>query len=76
MIERTISLHSVDDVKKLVTLANSYPFDIRLSEGKYTVNAKSVMGVFSLDLSKKIKLVAECEEDSSFCEALIDFVIE
>ena len=74
MVEKTISLHSVEDVKRLVTLANSYDFDVHLSEGKYIIDAKSIMGVFSLDLAKQITIVADCDESSTFCADLKKFI--
>ena len=51
-----ISLKSIDDVKDFVNIANKYAFDIDLTSGRYVVDAKSIMGIFSLDLSKAIKV--------------------
>ena len=50
MLEKTIMLKSFDEVKKFVDIANTKNYDIELMSGKYIVNAKSIMGVFSLDL--------------------------
>lgn len=70
MVERTIKLCSVEQVKKLVELINSFDFNVYLSEGNYTVNAKSIMRVFCLDFNKEIKLTAECDADSDFVKEL------
>ena len=51
MLEKTIMLKDFEAVKKFVDIANQKPYDIELLSGKYIVNAKSIMGVFSLDLT-------------------------
>ncbi len=53
----TILLDSVEKVKKFVDLAAKIPCDIDLKSGRYTVDAKSIMGIFSLDLKKPLTLV-------------------
>ena len=51
-----IFLKSIVDVKNFVNIVNEYDFDIELESGRYIVDAKSIMGIFSLDLSKPIKM--------------------
>ena len=46
-----IMLHSINDVKTFVNSVNKYDFDVDLTSGRYVVDAKSIMGIFSLDLS-------------------------
>lgn len=62
MLEKTLILNSFDEVKRFVDLASSKEYDIELMSGKYIVNAKSIMGVFSLDLTKPVVMVAHCED--------------
>lgn len=61
MLEKTILLKDFEAVKKFVDIANEKPYDIELLSGKYVVNAKSIMGVFSLDLTKPLVMVAHTE---------------
>lgn len=61
MFEKTIILKDFDAVKKFVDIANQKDYDIELLSGKYVVNAKSIMGVFSLDLTKPIVMVAHTD---------------
>lgn len=61
MLEKTIMLNSFDEVKEFVELAASKDYDIELMSGEYIVNAKSIMGVFSLDLTKPLIMAAHCE---------------
>ena len=59
-----IMLNSINDVKDFVALVCTCDFDIDLTSGRYVVDAKSIMGIFSLDLSKPIKLEAHTDDDS------------
>ena len=64
----TILLKSIDDVKDFVNAVNKYDYDIDLSSGRYIVDAKSIMGIFSLDLSSPIKV----EVHNSDCDDLYE----
>jgi len=70
-----ISLKSITDVKDFVNIVNRYDFDVDLASGRYVVDAKSIMGIFSLDLSKPIKVEVQSEDCAKFCEELKSFVI-
>ena len=52
----TIYLESINDIKKFVSIVSKYDGDFDLISGRYVVDAKSIMGIFSLDLSKPIQL--------------------
>ena len=58
----TIMLGTIGDVKEFVNIVNGYDFDIDLKSGRYAVDAKSIMGIFSLDLSKSISVEAHCSD--------------
>lgn len=58
-MEIQINLNNINDVKNFVTIMQSIPEETILKSGKYVVDAKSIMGVFSLDLSKPITLEIE-----------------
>ena len=49
-----ISLNSIDKVKSFVNAITQFNFDFDLISGRYVIDAKSIMGIFSLDLSKPI----------------------
>lgn len=51
-----VSLNSIDKVKTFVNDINRFDFDFDLVSGRYVIDAKSIMGIFSLDLSKPIDL--------------------
>ena len=45
-----------DNVKNFVSLVNRYPYDMDLRSGRYVVDAKSILGIFSIDLSRPIRM--------------------
>jgi len=51
-----VSLDSIDKVKVFVNLVSKFDSDFDLISGRYVIDAKSIMGIFSLDLSKPIEL--------------------
>ena len=57
-----IMLSSINEVKNFVNIVNKYDFDVDLTSGRYVVDAKSIMGIFSLDLSKPIKVEVRGED--------------
>ncbi|MCI8388067.1 MAG: HPr family phosphocarrier protein [Clostridiales bacterium] len=64
-----IKLSSIEDVRKFVDIVSKYDLDVDLSSGRYIVDAKSIMGIFSLDLLKPIKLTAHSDNtDELFAE--------
>ncbi len=76
MKECKIKLNSIDDVKEFVGLANASKFDMDLLSGRYAVDAKSIMGIFSLDLTKELTLVvhSDSEESQDFLEEIDKFI--
>ena len=64
-----ISLNSIDKVKSFVNDISRFDYDFDLISGRYVIDAKSIMGIFSLDLSKPIELNIHADED---CDAIIE----
>ncbi len=62
-----ISLCMAEHVKNFVNIVNKYPYDIDLRSGRFVIDAKSILGIFSLDLSRPIV----CEIHSEKCEDLL-----
>ena len=60
-----IKLSLAADVKSFVNIVNRYPYDVDLRAGRHVVDAKSILGIFSLDLSRPISLEVyadDCED--------------
>ena len=75
-----VNLNSIDDVKEFCEKCTfNADFDIDLVSGRYVIDAKSIMGIFSLDLSKPIELTIHCDEaDASkkFLESIDRFLVK
>lgn len=75
MTSLMISLNSVDKVKQFVNLISRYDGDFDLISGRYVIDAKSIMGIFSLDLSKPLELQIHNDESASLLMmALKEFI--
>ncbi|MBO4416075.1 MAG: HPr family phosphocarrier protein [Lachnospiraceae bacterium] len=71
-----ISLNSIDAVKSFVNTVTKYDSDFDLVSGRYVIDAKSIMGIFSLDLSKPIDLNIHTEENlDGILEALKPYLL-
>ena len=66
----SIRLSLVENVNKFVNIVSRYPFDMDLRAGRHVVDAKSILGIFSLDLSRPITL----EIYSDDCDKLLEEV--
>jgi phosphocarrier protein HPr len=76
MVTFRIMLRSINDVKDFVNIVNKYDFDVDLTSGRYIVDAKSIMGIFSLDLSKPIKVEAYSDEADAFMKEVAPFIVD
>ena len=70
-----VMFKTTNDVKEFVSIVNQCDFDVDLISGKYVVNAKSIMGIFSLDLTKNIILEVDTDEDSDFFEKIKKYIV-
>jgi phosphotransferase system HPr-like phosphotransfer protein len=71
----TIHLKSINDVKEFVRIVNEFPYDVDLASGRYIVDAKSIMGIFSLDLAKPIDVEIQSDEGQDLEDELRQFMI-
>ena len=70
-----ISLNSIDKVKAFVNEITKYDNDFDLVSGRYVIDAKSIMGIFSLDLSKPIDLNIHADSNLDDILAALDSYI-
>jgi len=64
----SVRLSLVENVNRFVNIVSRYPFEMDLRAGRHVVDAKSILGIFSLDLSRPITLEIYSED----CEALME----
>ena len=72
----TISLNSIDRVKSFVNDITKFDVDFDLVSGRYVIDAKSIMGIFSLDLSQPITLNVHSDNaDETIMKALEPYIV-
>ena len=73
-----ISLNSIDKVKSFVNDITKFDVDFDLVSGRYVIDAKSIMGIFSLDISKPIELNIHADEKdlADILAAIKPYVVE
>lgn len=69
-----IHLKSINEVKDFVRIVNDFPYEVDLASGRYIVDAKSIMGIFSLDLTQPIAVEVHQANCSDLLEKLKPFM--
>ncbi len=70
-----IRLSLVENVNKFVNIVGRYPFDMDLRAGRHVVDAKSILGIFSLDLSRTITLEIYREDCDELLKEIRPFIV-
>ena len=71
-----INLPSVEAVKNFNNKIFGLPGDFDLGSGRYIVDARSIMGIFSLDLSKPLNLTIHAENPDNVIKVLDEFIVK
>ena len=72
----TIRINTINDVKNFVTIVTKCSYDVDIVSGRYAIDAKSIMGIFSLDLSKELELRVHSDNCEELIEELDSFIIK
>ncbi|MBR0381668.1 MAG: HPr family phosphocarrier protein [Eubacterium sp.] len=74
----TILLDSIDKVKSFVSVINPFDADFDLVSGRYVIDAKSLLGIFSLDIMKPIDLNIHNTNDNidEILEAIDSYIVK
>lgn len=75
MTKITINLATINDVKQFVNIVARYDFDVDLVSGRYAIDAKSIMGIFSLDLTKPLNVELHTDDDAAILTDLKQFIV-
>jgi len=76
MCEVTIKLATIEDVRNFVNAVTACEYDVDLASGRYIVDAKSIMGIFSLDLMNPIQMTVHAEECEKFLKTVERFIVK
>ena len=72
-----VNINSIEKVKSLVNIVAQFEYDVDLISGRYIIDAKSIMGVFSLDLSEPIELIIHSDSDCKDILSLLEpFIVK
>ena len=75
MKETQIKLSNVQDIRDFVNVVILADYEVDLVQGRYVIDAKSIMGIFSLDLLSPITLIAHSNNADMLFEKIAKFVI-
>ena len=71
-----IMLASINDVKTFVNIVMNYDFEVDLVSGRHVIDAKSIMGIFSIDLSKPLQINVYGEDTEKFFNDIRPFIVD
>lgn len=71
-----IRLSTIPQVQSFINTVSRFTSDVDLSSGRYVVDAKSIMGIFSLNLMQPITLTAEGADEDKVIEAIADLIVK
>ena len=67
-----IKLATIEDIRNFVGILTKYTIDLDLKSGRYTVDARSLMGIFSLDLLKPVDFIINSDDSATVDAVLAD----
>ena len=70
-----IRLSLAENVKSFVKIVSRFDYEMDLQSGRHVVDAKSILGIFSLDLSKPVKLIIHSDDCEDILEAVKPFEV-
>lgn len=76
MVETKIVLRDIQSVREFVGYVIMLEYDVDLVQGRYIVDAKSIMGIFALDILSPITLVAHTDDASEFFAKIDKFIVK
>lgn len=76
MTQMHVMLHTINDVKEFVEIVSKVEFDVDLISGRYAVDAKSIIGIFSLDLAGPIKVNIYSDDCADLMASLQKFAAQ
>lgn len=71
-----ININTINDVKNFVSIVSRCDYDVDIVSGRYAIDAKSIMGIFSLDLSKELTLNIHSDDCAEFLDQIKDYIAE
>ncbi len=71
-----ININTINDVKSFVSIVSRCDYDVDIISGRYAIDAKSIMGIFSLDLSKELTLNIHSDDCGDFLDQIQEYIVK
>ncbi len=75
MTTTKIKINTIEDVKDFVSIVTGCQYDVDVISGRYAIDAKSIMGLFSLDLSKELELKIHSDDCGEFLDEISKYIV-
>lgn len=76
MTTAKIRINTIEDVKNFVGIVTGVEFDVDIVSGRYAIDAKSIMGIFSLDLTKELEIRVHSDNCGDFFDDIKDYIVD
>ena len=76
MTTTKIVINTINDVKNFVNIVTKCEYDVDIISGRYAIDAKSIMGIFSLDLSKELTLNIHSDNCAEFMDEIKSYIVK
>lgn len=76
MIRKTVCIKDIKEVQEFNKICTRFTGDVDLVQGKYTIDAKSIMGIFSLNLAEKMDVIVYTEDEQHVNDVFAGFLAE
>lgn len=76
MTTAKIRIDTIEDVKNFVSIVADAEFDVDIISGRYAIDAKSIMGIFSLDLTKDLEIRVHSDNCGEFFDEIKDYIVD
>ncbi len=71
-----ININTINGVKDFVSIVSKCDYDVDIVSGRYAIDAKSIMGIFSLDLSKELTMNIHSDDCAELLDELKDYIVK
>lgn len=74
MVKKTVKINTMQEADQFNKICSRFDCDMDLARGKYYVDAKSSMGIFSLNLNEPLELIADTDDEQRVEKMFADFI--
>lgn len=76
MIKKTVHFEAITDIYDFVAIVTKHPYEVDLTSGRYVIDAKSIMGIFSLNLLSNIDLIIHADKADDLLKEIDKYLVK